>query len=714
MCSLSNPRTKMPFFNRRALLALALFGALRAQAAYTGADAAWDDWQSKRSIAASTADGRWRASLGADARVRLESADGAKRESHALKLPRITGLALSPNGQQVWVSAGDCLGRLNFQAPGLPSWQALNPAVCAQAYQGQGVFSLSPDARWLAAAVGETIEIWDLQQGRKIAELPAGSQAFALHFHAQSQQLLVLQQRLDNDASDAGSFLDASLWDWQRGLLLWSHRQAGVHLDAVGWSSASAQLLLWGAQRRLSPTSCESAPAWPGSPSPAGWPLAVDPHGRWLAVYQNAVGKQSAELRWLASSDGKLLGRQQLDAWPAWAQAGADGRSLLLGLAMLPPLEQHQRPVLQRWQVLTPPAKALSLAASAPKAASQQVCPLAQEFPGARQVKPGSATPRKLGTWSLATDRQLPSRQAGDERPANGPREFWGVDPDGQVWLDRGTRLLQLDASSGAVLNDWPTPRSAKVYSRASFARRQFLNWQGDTLSLRAFAPTLDSAARQVLVRRPGWLVQDARWQATNRLWAVWVERPQAGEPRAAKAQRVAYAIDAAGRAKPLATEDGDVLDGGQAFFASDEAETDRAEAWPPDNDFGRALRSVDAKLQPGLRWDWSFGGVRAWQGDRLLLWDEVNGNPARLSPSESNTQIFPFDGPWALAVALSDRGRRALLYRAEPGRPQRLAQWPLEPAAAPLVDAWRAPSGALWLERQDELQLWHVQASPP
>ncbi|MFO1252133.1 MAG: hypothetical protein U1E77_13610 [Inhella sp.] len=56
----------------------------------------------------------------------------------------------------------------------------------------------------------------------------------------------------------------------------------------------------------------------------------------------------------------------------------------------------------------------------------------------------------------------------------------------------------------------WPTPRRLGICSVPSFERAEFLNWEGDTLSLRPFAPQPAGAAMQRLARRAGWQVEQA------------------------------------------------------------------------------------------------------------------------------------------------------------------------------------------------------------
>ncbi|WP_374433033.1 hypothetical protein [Inhella sp.] len=694
--------------------------------------------ETRRAIAFSD-DGAWRVYQNEAGELLREPQGGGPGVAQRLQLGQpLLALATWGRAQEVWLSleapehdacllrvqfsdAGaaaqlstpfepTCLTRLQRDAPPQPPPRAPQP------------MALSADGSRLARVSGGRIEVLDLQRFERVRLLPAGpgfgyyEAVEALRFEDGGARLRVLTAVLGINENGPGS--DSSLvmtrWDLARGALWQEVERPGRlerPLDFAEAATASRQFWLDGPGRVVA-QNLETCPVqatrWA---LPAGWralALGADPQGRWLAVLAGRKG-QTAVL-WLHAQQGQLLAQTALAVPPGTRAVSlqAHARGLLWRLAR-PEGAGPQAARLEPWQALKLPQQLAALPAPSAKP-DTGLCRTPREAPNARglQITRAPAIPR----WQITLDEREAWEQSrgaieitdAGELPATRcnrndwsfqsgrdpvPRR-WGFDPQGRLWLDQGDELHQLDPQGGVTAR-WPTPRQLGICSVPSFERAEFLNWEGDTLSLRPFAPQPASAAMQRLARRAGWQVEQARWLG-ERVLVRWLRGKQAEMQLYRQAPGGGWRLEAQGQGQAEGAT-------GPSRFEGDAPDEDPP-AWerlqtPQGGPVRWALPAPDA---PTLRWRVArYESVQALQGERVLLWAGVDGTEL----------LAAVPRPWPRALTppwLQNLGEgRAFMGLS--GRPE----WTLithEPSGPRAAWVWEPPA-AEGAAEVDEVQAW-------
>ena len=659
-------------------------------------------------------DGAWRVSVNPRGEL-LREAQTDKPTVQRIKLgPGVRAVASHGPGLKVWVlGEKGCLLQVDFSGP-TPKRQTESGAKCPALDEAgsddlpsyfSGSLAVSADGQLLAHSGSEgdpSVTVLDLRNKKKpMRTLWPAHPAVALRFEDDGQRLAVLTQERGEAWEDipGPSSLQWSRWDLRSGAL-WNEaqREGGLGELRLHLHSASAWQQFWldakGEVQALDTHSCPvRVHSWPLKNEAAIESLSADPLGRWLAVLAAPTQAKTQRLLWLDARTGRTLHISELPlprgAQGVAVQAHAQGLLLRRASAVQRSGEQYDHSPwrLQPWQNLPlPPA----VAALAPRETSPTApCREAKEAPLARQPE-RIAQPGKI-LWTLELDprkawdeaRKGPCNRldwtAEHQHPDRTPRR-WGLSPQGQLFVDQGDELHQLDPGTGKLLARWPTQRPTGVCSTPSFARAQFLNWQGDTLSLRPFAAQWDPKARQTLEQRPGWRVVTAVWLG-DQVLARWVKGEQAE-------QRL-YRADASGRWTQAAQRKGSVQEDGMPWFEGDDGHTS-AIGWHelmPDPAAIDNIEREERGVRAGPRWSAGrYDSVRAEQDGRLLLWDGVSGDSARVG------QLVDLGQGRAVSLA----GARLTLYRLREGE-QSALRWEQQgrpDGDSPWIDAlwWDEP----------------------
>lgn len=638
----------------------------------------------------------------------------------ALNFP-VLALATRGSAQQIWLLAKpNCLVELDFRAA-KPKPKPLPGSDCpssqegfqgaAASYQGAAL-AVSPDGRWLAGGVGDSIRVLDLSNGQTRWQIPA-LHPLALQFEDEGRRLRLLDAQLGErwEGSADPSLLQLSRWDLDRGELSMTAERRGGFDQRAFLNAATRHHQLWlDSQGRLQALDLRTCPASPNHwPLPSGWEpwaLSADPMGRWVAVALRQ--RAQFKLLWLNARDGTTLAETRLNATkgrqPYAVQAHAGG--LLLREAQSPSASEtdpEQRPVKpSAWQSVTLPTAVQALMSQPPDAQSGLAaapCKDAAEQADARRIEARSLDTKPIWQRQLPVpDEVMPVEVQHCIPGLDHPARTWGVSPGGQLWMDAGAVLIRLSPNNGQELARWPTPRSAGICSTPSFARAEFLNWQGDTLSLRPFAAQLERAQRRLLDRRPGWQVESASW-AGDLVLARWV--------RGGQAEQSLYQQQPAGGWRQVARRHGTRQEGA-TVFDGDDAGSDEP-AWlqmlPTPLDAAALERQQHGVRDDELAaWRWTIGPmgtVQARHGAQLQLWHGTGLSAQGLSPLQAARMRYPSTGGIQLlglghgrALAWNDSIQAWELYEA--AGPKRV--WQGVKALGSRIDAWWWHEPKLWL----------------
>lgn len=689
--------------------ALALLAALlsSAQAAGpTGEAEAFAEYAHAHRPVWVSANGAWRVSLTPQGELLREAGTGGAAAQRLKLGAGVRALASHGPGLQVWaLGENGCLVLADFSGPA-PKRRNDHGLACTDLGGGlhddgpayfPGALAVSADGRLLAhgGGAGElNVQVLDLRSKKTLRVLALAEPAQALRFEDEGQRLAVLTlQRGEQWEDIAGpSNLQWSRWDLASGALWNEAQRPGAFRHAADYlHAASAWQQFWlHPEKGVQALDLQTCPVqiqhWP-LPELAGiQSLAADPQGRWLALLEprGANAKRPQRVIWLDAPSGRILHISALAPGLEAVALQAHGGGLLLRRAQALPREgteyNHSPWRLQPWQHMALPPAVAALPARAALAPAA-LCREPQEAALARQPERIKAAAKPL--WSLAIDPRSSWAEArsghcnGSDwpNPNHGDRRArrWGLSPQGQLFLDQGDELHQLDPGSGKLLARWPTPRPTGVCSTPSFARAQFLNWQGDTLSLRPFAAQWDPKGRQILEQRPGWQVYTAVWLG-DQVLARWV--------KGKLAEQRLYRADASGRWTKMAQRSGTAQEG-LPWFEGDDGNTS-AIGWHELMPDATAIANVEREergVRAGPRWSAGrYGSVRAEQDGHLLLWDGVSGHP--IDSQAGLEWVLDLGGGRAVAIS----GNQISVYRLR------------EPEQAPQV--WRikrAPNDELW-----------------
>ncbi|WP_338849200.1 hypothetical protein V8J88_09610 [Massilia sp. W12] len=614
-------------------------------------------------------DGAWRLSQNAAGELLREAMqDGAP--SHRVALGDFVGaLASHGDGMQVWLLRDACLYLLDLRK--LPQALPLKPrnpqgrlGDCRPMPPAAGdqtalkvlrvaeKLHLSASGALLAQQSQQNyVTVSEAGSGKLLRKLPAEHIVLALQFEQGERVLRIVSAGLqqEDDKAPAMWRLNSARWDLRSGALLqFAQQQLALDFGALQVSQ-NRRHLVWhhpaGGIAMLDMHSCPLRTHRLAVPHGDVLGFTSDPQGGWLAVLSKSAKRKQADLHWLHGATGALLASSTLPLPAPQPESNPrlEGMQAALyghagGLLWRPQALSWDTPeTLLPWrQVALPKAVAAAAAAAAHSStmapSAQQLCLLPGESAQARQPRQLNAPPplwslplSARNAWSAARNSACldwPQQEGGTEGPGGHYWQRWGVGPDGRLWLDQGDSLHWLDAASGKTLALWPTPRQGKLCSTPSFARAAFLNWQGDSLSLRPFAAQQESRARQVITQRPGWQVLRAQWLGDKAL-AYWRQ--------AEKLQLCLYQQDAMGRWRQSIVEEREVDAGltpramldefGEVALPHTRASLRRQQAGLPEP------APDSAQWRPG-----PFRTVQLIQGQRLLLWHGLDDAPARVS----------------------------------------------------------------------------------
>ena len=241
--------------------------------------------------------------------------------------------------------------------------------------------------------------------------------------------------------------------------------------------------------------------------------FVVDPMERWVATFRSVADEErlTSELVVQALADGRVLSRRKLAKQVGGALSTPDG-TRLLALAWGPDVpatadglytpgeEVVEFPVdvTGLTAVATPAAAGSCGVDGAPAQARNVARPVHVLTPLWRQVF-APVAPRHLFTGD-EPPRSAPACTSSDTFDISGSSLFFRR--DGTLWVDRFSKLAQVDPASGKTLRTAPTPRIPQVCSTVSPAADGFFNIQGDTLTWRPLEA--GTAPRRVIDQRPG------------------------------------------------------------------------------------------------------------------------------------------------------------------------------------------------------------------
>lgn len=261
--------------------------------------------------------------------------------------------------------------------------------------------------------------------------------------------------------------------------------------------------------------------------------FAIDPLGRWLATVEAPLWEHDEARKPVLTvrdaSGGKVLKTLRLDSPLRALTPSADGKALFGVLAgkaekaeqSLAANEYRGGGKLMR---IALPESIAGIAAQDAGAWPAAGCRIEDETSNARQVGRPKGTASRLYSLDLTPlneekhgVRACHGALSGRDYvyDGNGDPDRWGIADDGSVWIDRITRLEQIDPPTGKRLRDIATPRGKDTCSVAHYAAKRFINWQGDTVTSRSFADAGVGRDRRILAHKPGWQATQIGLQGT-------------------------------------------------------------------------------------------------------------------------------------------------------------------------------------------------------
>lgn len=545
-------------------------------------------------------DGRWRAHVDTLGVIHLVSLADARLRHGVIAKPSASAISLSARADKLAYLDSDGVNVVDMSGkPGIEPqrmlWTTcdglkLTHAPCEPGKQSATIFdaALSASGGSLALAVhgaaleASSIYIIDLTTHRTIARVPAGYPLLNMRFVDADRKLLMVQARFGEVYEGNEWFSQQRTSDLQ--FVLWDIAQGEPHnihaIDLGPW----ARNLHWAMAE-------QSGELWTVLPEDVGYPypkrrkvrsvpfkacgpyasdgalaprqielaaqgtwlaLAADPHGRWIAVSVASDLSEpgsKASLMLFNADNGRLLAQWRSDDDLGALTPSADGMTLYATTYPPPVVSGRKREGGGELRQFSFANIAARLPKRAPAAWTQEKCLIEDEAPTARDITRETRAPRRLFTlersallptklpeWHAACAWRSGGGSYGDWTPP-----WWGLTADGELWADAGASVVRLDLHSGRVLERLPTPRSLEVCSIVLPTRKQFLNFQGDTVTLRWFAPVVRPQDRQVLAHNPGWRADRVFYEG-GRMVIRWADARNAAKPRTA--WRGLYDID--------------------------------------------------------------------------------------------------------------------------------------------------------------------------
>lgn len=432
---------------------------------------------------------------------------------------RVQEITPTANGQQVaYIGGGGCIEVVSFTENG-PKTKTLR-GLCTS-YHSTSV-ALSNNGKFLALESyprnkphdGRDIGLFSREDGKILFKIPQpigdygyGETVLHMRFLDNDKKLFVVQATMGEgyEGPSYGSDIHFAIWDLQ-GKTLYSFYHIGtvssLTEENFAWSFNEITGELWtiqspslGYDARIKRDSitfnsinlkqCGSAKKhqikWIKGEEVVDFD--IDPQGRWIAI-----------------RSGEQRGSEQ--PFKVSVFHLTNGNEINLGAKLAshyPVLSSHDSNLLIAFGVDAQLPRLVSIPESqSPKERIADVlwkgnhCLLEDEAPGARKIAEATAKAKRLYSVSLETS-VTPENDCGyllhPELIAYGNEAYrWGLSNDGELWVDRISGLERLDPLSGQVQQKIETPRSREVCSLPIYATKEFLNWQGDTITKRSFA----------------------------------------------------------------------------------------------------------------------------------------------------------------------------------------------------------------------------------
>ena len=485
-----------------------------------------------------------------------------------------------------------------------------------------GAFSvaISGDGK-LVAIPGSPILIVNADSARVMETIPTGSQSVLnMRFIDHDRKLLVVHAQMGEfyESAPDPSDMQFAIWDRQKRELFnfyntkttgsltdydlfWSYSDASGELWAINTNGQ-----YWSADQNSSKDST-TAMIRPdtvnlkscGKPilhrlalpteGQDGWlDFAADPAGRWVAVVIPWLNekKKKAQSRLLIydANSGKQLAKWEIESELHSLAVSNDGNTLY-GLTGGQPQTKDLQLTRYAWSLsgggvlktFDLSAKIAGLQRNAATDWAAQHCMLEDETANARDITIDTKPLKQVSSVSLGTQQSRPWDGQAATMPCKGDDEStyhgyhdsyrtWYAAKDGTVWLDQWKYLEQINPLDGSGVKKVPTPRSDTACSLPLIDRREFLSWQGNTITLRPFADSINAADRKVLVTKPGWFAQKVELLG-DRIGVRWIESKYRDEANHEIGSAIAAVYDFSG--KLIKQIDGQAMNG-TAYFEND------------------------------------------------------------------------------------------------------------------------------------------------
>lgn len=523
----------------------------------TGEEETLAELQAGRFPIALSADGKWLQRVDAKNILYRESVTDSKSvQSIALGNSQVLSISPSRTGRKIaFIRQDGCIGIASFTQDSTAQPRSSNPSpsiswlgasvsgvrtecgIAPFKAQDGGDFyrpaalALSNNGELIALG-GNPVRVINITSGKTVYEIPTSDVAVLhLKFLDSDRKLLVVHALLGEqwESAATGSDMRFAIWDLQKKELFNFHstgKYGNLFRDDFNWSFSEETGQLWAINTdgriaeadaknpekihftpiqpytiNLKQCAAEKQPKIKISQSKGEWlDFAADPQGRWLAVvnpeFNSKLKRYESRLVILDSKTAKILAQWHLDAALLGLTFAQDGKAIY-GITK----SQHQditnspsnRSLIYqggRLMKFDLSSNISALEAEPIQSWSTRICLVEDEVAHARDISINTAKRPKV--FDIPLDARVQANR-------------WRQMPDGTLWVDRWTTLESINPQDGSVLLRIPTPRSDSVSSIPIYDQRQFLNWQGDTISLRPFGETLSSGNRKLLVKKPGW-----------------------------------------------------------------------------------------------------------------------------------------------------------------------------------------------------------------